>query len=683
MAAIKVGAPRCCLAFLTATLATGPTEALGQLTPEDIARVAWIEETAISPDGQWVAYVVTRSVRPGEASRGRARELFVIPAAGGEPRSLASEERSPRAPAWSPDGALVAFVADFPERDPHRQVYGMPREGGEPRALTWAGADVQGFAFSPDGKQLAFLAPEPAPDSVLERERRGYDAVVYGEPGAHVRLWIQSLRGDAARPLTPPNRTVRDLAWSPDGGAFALQVTEGTDWESDWNFRRLYTMPARGGELSLLAPTEGPLGNMAWSPDGAWLAFIGATSLRDPSPQSVFVVPASGGVAADRTVGYEGSAVWVGWLDAETVLFGAIEGTRNMMNRVAVTGGAIEHVLGGGAETFDFLGVDIGTGLSVDARTETFAAPMATATHPDELYVGRTDGRRLRRLTSLNGFIEGIRLARQETIEWEGADGLRIEGILIHPLEEREGVRHPLVVIPHGGPEGSVLDAWIGTGDLIKSQAPAQLFATHGYMVLSPNYRGSIGRGVAFARANQRDLGGRELEDILRGIDHLVAQGLVDPDRVAIQGVSYGGYLAALAAGLHSDRFKAAIASAPPTNWVSYIGSSESAIHTTLSHWDLWWYDHPGLLWDRSPVAHVHRNWAPLHIDHGMLDEVVPYLQSKELYQALRWAGAEVRLVLYPREGHNYVEEAHQIDVMRRFLEWLDLHLSRASVEGG
>jgi dipeptidyl aminopeptidase/acylaminoacyl peptidase len=114
---------------------------------------------------------------------------------------------------------------------------------------------------------------------------------------------------------------------------------------------------------------------------------------------------------------------------------------------------------------------------------------------------------------------------------------------------------------------------------------------------------------------------------------------------------------------------------------VSYVGSYENAIHVTLAHWDLWWYEHPGLLWDRSPVAHVHRNWAPLHIDHGLLDTDVPVLQSKELYQALQLAGAKTRLVLYPREDHVYVEEAHQIEVMTRYLQWLDVQLGRDSTQ--
>jgi dipeptidyl aminopeptidase/acylaminoacyl peptidase len=436
----------------------------------------------------------------------------------------------------------------------------------------------------------------------------------------------------------------------------------------------LHTIPAAGGELTLLARTEGQLGSMAWSPDGGYLAFVGATSLRDSTAQSLFVVSAVNGEAVDLTSGYEGAVFWVGWQDPATLLFGAIEGTRTAINRIGRAGGAIEHVAGGGEASFVFI-AGIGTGLSLDARVKTFAAPMNTATHADELYVGTIDGRQLRRLTNHNTFIERARLARQETIEWKADDGLRIEGVLIHPLDERTGVRYPLVVIAHGGPHAAQINSFF----LTFPQAPGQVFAGRGYAVLYPNFRGSIGRGVAFSRANQGDLGGKDLQDILAGVDHLIAKGLVDADRVAIHGPSYGGYLAALAAGLYSNRFKAAIASAPITDWASYIGSCPEPVHETLALWNVWWYERLGLLSDRSPLAHVRKSWTPLHIDHGLLDEEVPFLQSKQLYQALRFAGAEVRLVVYPREGHQYTEVTHQVDVIRRYLEWLDRHLRSES----
>ncbi|HEX6315602.1 MAG TPA: prolyl oligopeptidase family serine peptidase, partial [Gemmatimonadaceae bacterium] len=516
-------------ALLATALLSCAAEAAAQLTPEQLARVEWIEETAISPDGQRVAYVRSLATGPGRAARGRARDLFLIPAAGGEPRRLVSADSHPGGPAWSPDGTLLAFLGEYSAQDPHRQVYAVPRDGGEPRALTRAPSGVRGFAFSPDGRSLAYLAPEPVPDPDAERQRKGYDAVVYGEPAAHVRLWVKELSRGAPRAVTPPDRTVREFVWSPDGKAFGLQVTEGTDAISSRNFRRLYTTPAAGGELTLLARTEGQLGSMAWSPDGGYLAFVGATSLRDSTAQSLFVVPAGGGEAVDPTVGYEGAVVWVGWQDPATLLFGAIEGTRTALNRIGPAGGAVARVVGGGEESFVFFQVGVSTGLSLDAGGKMFAAPMNTSTHADELYVGTTDGSELRRLTKHNAFIEQTRLARQETIEWMAADGLRIEGVLIHPLDERTGLRYPLVVIAHGGPHA----AWVNSFFMTFPQAPGQVFAGRDYAVLYPNFRGSIGRGVAFSRANQGDMGGKDLQDILAGVDHLIRKGLVDADRVA------------------------------------------------------------------------------------------------------------------------------------------------------
>lgn len=216
----------CSAALLTATLGLAAANGAAQLTPELVARVQWMEETAISPDGQWVAYIRSTAARPGNASKGRARELFLIPAGGGETRLLVSAELSPHKPAWSPDGAFLAFLGVSQEPDARQHVYRVPLHGGEPRPLTDAATDIRAFAFSPDGRSLAYLAAQEPSDSVGERERAGYDAVVYGEPRLHVRLWVKNLPGGVPRPITPTDRTVRTFAWAPDGKAFALQVTE-------------------------------------------------------------------------------------------------------------------------------------------------------------------------------------------------------------------------------------------------------------------------------------------------------------------------------------------------------------------------------------------------------------------------------------------------------------------------
>ena len=197
----------------------------------------------------------------------------------------------------------------------------------------------------------------------------------------------------------------------------------------------------------------------------------------------------------------------------------------------------------------------------------------------------------------------------------------------------------------------------------------------YGYVVLEPNYRGSSGRGVEYGKADQLDLGGGEVEDVLAGIDHLAAEGLVDPARVGMGGWSYGGYFSGLAATKHSARFKAAVVAAAITDWISFTGTSEIEHENSLVHWKMWPWDDFPRAWDRSPVAHVGSSKTPTLIVHGSSDTRVPPEQATELYRALRHKKVETEVVFYPREGHGLRERAHQIDFATRFLAWFDAHV--------
>jgi len=242
--------------------------------------------------------------------------------------------------------------------------------------------------------------------------------------------------------------------------------------------------------------------------------------------------------------------------------------------------------------------------------------------------------------------------------------------VLVRPLDESPDTRYPLAILPHGGPEGISFDGWT-----TRALYPAQVLAARGYVVLMPNYRGSGGRGVAFSKGDHRDLGGKEFLDVIAGIDYLAEQGLVDPDRVGMSGTSYGGYFSALAATKYSDRFKAAIPYAGISNWVSFTGTTDIPYEMSIVHWDTWWFEDPGLAWDRSPLAHVNDSQTATLVGHGMADDRVHPGQSIELYTALRIKGVPTDLVLYPREPHGLLEREHQLDFMRRILEWFDKYL--------
>ncbi len=652
-----------CVALL---LALVPALLVAQgMTPQHVVDLESVTSVAISPDGQHIAYTLRKPRGEDDPYGSAYSELWIVPAGGGEPQAIIRSPNSASSPAWSPDGRMLTFTARIAEKHEQRQVYGVPASGGEPRLLTNSPIGVMAYAWSPAVDAIAYTTREPLSGDAAARRARGDDEWVAGEGYRHVRLWLETPVAGRRRALTPPDRTVWAFAWAPDGRALAVQSTSSPEVDHSYMFRELSVVSASGGDLEPLTETPGKLGRMVFSPNGSQLAFLGAVSQNDPLAQSVFVVPATGGAARNRTAGFEGSATWVGWWDNETVLFLANEGSGTTINRVRAAGGPIERIAGGGAEML--------SGVSFDRQRRTFAAVVSTASHPNEVYSGTVRRGSLRRLTHHNRWLDGVRLARQEIIEWTHGDGTRIEGILVHPLGERPGVRYPLAVLPHGGPEGVRQNGWTTS-----ALYPTQVLAANGYAVLLPNYRGSGGRGVAFSKADHRDLGGKEFEDVIAGIDYLAEQGLVDPERVGSSGTSYGGYFSAWAGTRHSNRFKAAVTFAGISNWVSFTGTTDIPYEMSLVHWDFWWFDNPGVAWDRSPVAYANENSSPILIAHGAVDQRVHPGQSYELYQALKIQGVPTGLVVYPREPHGLRERAHQLDFMARLLEWFDRYLKAA-----
>jgi dipeptidyl aminopeptidase/acylaminoacyl peptidase len=417
-------------------------------------------------------------------------------------------------------------------------------------------------------------------------------------------------------------------------------------------YKKLYTVPVSGGEPVPLCETEGKLGAPHWSPDGKHIAFRGAVSLNDPFAGSVFVLELRSSEVRNLTPDLPATVTSVGWQDHETLMFAAIEGTKTTLNTIGVKGDGIKTVFSGDPAFFDFT-------LSGDGGRA--ALPASTSRHPSEVFLWKRGGLfsrgvgKMTRLTDVNPALKDIDLAPQEVVRWQAKDGLEIEGVLLKPLDYREGAQYPLVVQVHGGPEGAYIDGWTTSWGRW-----SQILAAKGYVVLMPNFRASIGRGVEFSKADHRDLG------------------LVDKDRVGIGGTSYGGYLSAWAATAHSDRFAAAVDNAGISNWISFTGTTDIPYEMCIVHWDYWVFDDPEIAWKRSPMAHLGKANTPLLICHGNADRRVHPEQAMQLYTALKHKGIETELVLYPRAGHGYGERAHRLDYMTRAIEWFDDHLKGA-----
>tara|TARA_B100000700_G_C14911962_1_gene792714 strand:- start:181 stop:1200 length:1020 start_codon:yes stop_codon:yes gene_type:complete len=290
--------------------------------------------------------------------------------------------------------------------------------------------------------------------------------------------------------------------------------------------------------------------------------------------------------------------------------------------------------------------------------------------HPNELFIKGLYKDDLSKITASNPFISNIKLGKQETINWESADGINIQGVITYPTSYRKGARYPLILQIHGGPEGVSLEGWNTSPGY-----PVQLLAAEGYVVLQPNYRGSGGRGVDFSKADHNDLGGLEYDDVIKGIDHLIELGIVNKDKVGTGGWSYGGYFSALGATTYSHRFKASMVGAGLTNMISFMGTTDIPYEMSIVHWNSWWFDEMDLHWDRSPLAHINKAKTPTLIIHGLEDKRVHPEQGLELYQALKIKGVDTELVFYPREPHGINERAHQLDYIERLVNWYNTYV--------
>ena len=631
------------------------------LTAEDVVTIEAVGQVEMSADGNWIAYTLSVP-RTEEDEIGRNySELYIISSQGGDAVPVVQKPNSAGSPQWGADGRLYFVTRDTDFHD-QTQAYSVDSSGNGLQVHTSAEHGLSSFELSADGTTLAFSAMDPVSDERREMEQRGYDMIVAGENQRYVRLWIQPIDGEAEI-ITPDSLYVWDFSWAPDGSRLAVRISDEPGADEEQMYTRFAVLQRDGSGLEDIMSSSKKKSAMSWSPDGNRLAVLAGKVYSDPLPQRIWVIDADGTEKQDRTPqDWEGTAESIYWYDENTLLFTAVERSVTTLNRMPADGGAVTRIAGGDEKIF--------RSISLDDKNTILAASVNTREHPGEVYTYGLQNEEFERITHHNEWLADRELGEQSSITWKGADDKEIEGILIKPVGFEDGTRYPLAILPHGGPEGISMDGWN-----TRALYPVQVLANEGYVVFKPNYRGSGGRGTAFASANHRDLGGKEFDDVLLGIDNLDEEGLIDPDRVGISGTSYGGYFAAWAATRYSDRFAAGITFAGLSNWISFMGTTDIPHEMSVVHWDLYWFDNPGQTWERSPVAWLNYADTPLLVVHGLADDRVHPEQSIQLHQFLEIKGIPTGLVLYPRQPHGLTERAHQLDFMVRAIDWFDKYL--------
>jgi dipeptidyl aminopeptidase/acylaminoacyl peptidase len=506
--------------------------------------------------------------------------------------------------------------------------------------------------------------------------------------------------------LTPANLHVYEFDWSPDSTTLAY-VAADPPGENNWWVAKLYTQTAAADSKPsvVLAPSDvsGPLHGLQiaqprWSPDGKAIAFIGGLmSDQGVTGGDIWVIDAKGDATEDATgsqprnltSGRPASSQWIAWGDDEHIFTCELADGVNRLVRFRMQGDRTSASVATSfaAPVFSYPGT-VGTGnfdhnLAVTADRSLFVFQASSFNQPPEIYavgpaaaalaparpaasalapnpVASSSG-----LTQLSHLNDGLlpTWGDSASLTWTN-DNFHIQGWLLLPAHYDPSKKYPLIVEVHGGPAADVASRWNGGGGGFSATGYSAL----GYFVLMPNPRGSYGQGEAFTQANRKDFGYGDLRDILAGVDTVLAKYPVDPNRVGITGWSYGGFMTMFAV-TQTHRFRAAVAGAGISDWLSYYGEN-SIDQWMIPYFGASVYDDPQVYAKSSAISFIKNVTTPTLTVVGDRDGECPAPQSFEFWHALHDLHVPAQLVVYPNEGHGFSDPAHRHDVQQRAVEW-------------
>jgi len=637
-------------------------------TPEEMMHIKNVWDVQLSPDNETVLFVVTSTILT-DAQSGYLSTIYRASADGTEePFPFSAPSCSSYQPRFSPDGQWIAFLSG---RDGTRQLYLIRSDGGEATQLTSGEEDVDSFAWSPNSQTIAFVMIDEM--ETKKKQKSTSPAYEYQQQEYVNRLWLIDIDSpdSAPRALTSDNYCLHgwlsndDFDWSPDGSTIVFGYSDDMTSDAADYTSSLATVDVATGVVSPWVKQARHESLPRYSPDGQKIAYISSDSPKKYAYNARVAVRSSAGsefreLAPTWDEGSTEGPGLLGWsLDGKEVLFFEPKGTRYHISLLPADGKPA-HDLDTGDLFFNE------AVLSRDRSS--LGLIMQTTDSPPEAYVTKLDTFAPIRISEVNQSLLDYAHVKTDRVSWNSTDGLAIEGLLTYPKDYIEGVKYPLLVVVHGGPAGAFDESFIGE----PYPYPIAAFAHAGFMIFRPNPRGSCGYGKEFRCANYGDWGGKDFEDIMTGVDALIAAGSADAEKMGIMGWSYGGYMTAWAV-TQTSRFKAASMGAGITNLLSFSGTSDCPSFVPDYLGDF--FDMPKIYEERSPIYHARNVTTPCLIQHGTRDGIVPASQSYEFYHALVRVGKKPTFILYPGLGHSLGEPSMELDAMERNLAWFQHYL--------
>lgn len=645
---------RSLILVLIAAVTTFPAFAR-DITLTETVTVKSINSMALAADGQLAAYtrVVPRTPYVDDDG-GSYIELFTV---NGTSPSVPFITGKESLSALSFNGQTIYFLAKRGDAK-HTSLYKIATTGGEAQLVLSHESAINSYAISADGRYIAFRARDKADDTIAKLAKKGFKAEVYEEQHQFTHLWLYDTHATDAKPVKlTDNQQVLSVAFRPQHEQLLVRVAPTALVDDNYMSSQYQLVDFNGKQVSAFE-SVGKLGQAEFSPDGRYLAVIGAADYNDPADGRLYVYDTTKNNERKEVLpDYLGHVQDIAWRRNDELIWLGHRGTQSEVQALTMQWFESRVIM----EPSKLVAVDI----EVATDKNDVLVRAHSAEHPTELF--RISGDTIARVTDSNPWLADVTMPRQESMRYKARDGLTLEGIVVYPVDYKEGQRYPLIMVVHGGPEAHYSNGWLD-----RYGSPVKYAAQQGYALFFPNYRGSTGRGVEFSKLGQNDYAGKEFDDLVDAKKHLVDIGLVDSNKVGITGGSYGGFASAWAATALTEHFAASVMFVGISDNISKFGTTDiakemHAVHARSYPWEKWqWY------LERSPIYHAEKARTPILIMHGKEDTRVHPSQSMELYRYLKTHGnVPVRLVLYPGEGHGNRRAAAQLDYSMRLMRWM------------
>jgi dipeptidyl aminopeptidase/acylaminoacyl peptidase len=668
----------------------------------EMRSLGWQED--ISPDGKWFIY--TLNIPDWEKNKSFS-DIYITPLTGGKTKQMTlTKDKNESSPKWYKDGSFFAFLSNRSEnknqiffmrpdggeawqvtddkfgvssyewsrdakylaylggKPDESQIFIMPGEGGDAEILTEHKTPISSYYWNPNGNKIYFNAPDSIDLLDQERKEKKFDVRIVDQIKFPSHLWEIDIETKKERRLTGGDEYTivgRDVI-SDDGTKIAFRRLP-TNWERYFSFREIeiYLLELNTNTISRITNNSVHEISLSFSPDSKCFAFNVPDGEISMNNRKIYVIPSEGGEVNKLLSNFNYWPSNYFWGDdSRYIYFTSQVGVNNRLSRVLIDNDKIEQIT-----TFDGI-----TSFTKDKDSGKYFISHSDPENPRNYYYSEPENFNEKdkwiRLTDANPQVKGFLLGKNETVRWKSTDGTTIEGLLIKPVNYKEGRKYPLIVQLHGGPASTYSNYFSSSWDTY-----VHIFSANDYAVFQPNYRGSSGYGEKFRKEIEGDYFRLSFDDIMTGVDYLIERGIVHPDSMGVMGWSAGGMLSNWAL-VSTDRFKAISTGAGAVNWISYYAQAGEQTGWTESYFKGTPYDN----WDHyvkeSPLKYIKNANTPTLIHFGEYDDRLSISQGQELYIALRKLGVPTEFIVYPNMGHGISDMRYQMVKMQAEFNWFE-----------